>query len=1039
MGGATKTAPVVDDDAIWIGSSLGGNPGSSFHGSLDAIAVHRIIPKDGEMVAKFNRIGGPRVIGPLPEVMPVMAEIPAAKVLVTFAEQLASHERWLNEGETFPEDTDRWLADAFLLPRIPIRYDSWGIRAGWDAPVLVRMAADIRVSAGEHRLLVRARGLSRLWVDGEVVARTEPQNKQPPNGEEPLTPLATPPHPGLRVPGYRMQEVFGQFVAEGEDGGEGVVCRVVLETVVGGKSIRTESGEICIALETEDGTSFDLLTPVGTESSLPLTDAGVEPELARFETSLSAKDDQTRHQAAASQNAFWTRRHETARQWVANNPVPKPPVDGRMETAHPIDAFIIAKIDGALAASSGDNRAQSVQFHEEVLPILQEGCFRCHGEKEKGGLRLNSREALLGAGESEMPAVVPGDLAASELIARIRSEDEELRMPPKGDGLPPEHIASLEAWIQSGAPWPAPPVSEEDTALAPLVADAPFLRRLYLDTIGIPPGADELTAFLADESPYKRFAWAERLVKDERSADHWMGYWQDLLAENPTIINASLNSTGPFRWFLYDALRDNKPLDRLVTELVLMRGSQHEGGSSGFGMAAENDAPMAAKGHILASAFLGVEMQCARCHDAPYHSSTQRDLFSLAAMLSRKPVAAPESSSVPAAFFEAMDRKPLIRVTLKPGEEVAPVWPFAALTGVDGAEEISALMADPKDSRERLAASMTAPQNQRFAQVMVNRIWKRLMGAGIVEPVYDWEGHSPSHPELLDWLAAQLVTHDYDIRHVIWLILTSDAYQRQAVGKNLIASAEERFFNAPEPRRLSAEQVVDSLYAATGVPMDVEELTFVHDGRRPVSNRLTLGKPDRAWMFASLANERDRPSLTLPRAQMVSDVLEAFGWTGSRQQPITHREVEPNVLQPGILANGTLSMSLTRAAEGSFLAQLAIEASSPEVLVESLFLRFLGRSPLEAEGASFVAALTENFEDRLLSAEEIVEPEDLPPLPLVTWFNHLQADANTIQLEVERRVRLGPVPDPRIRPEWRERYEDLVWSLVNHREFVWIS
>ena len=94
----------------------------------------------------------------------------------------------------------------------------------------------------------------------------------------------------------------------------------------------------------------------------------------------------------------------------------------------------------------------------------------------------------------------------------------------------------------------------------------------------------------------------------------------------------------------------------MVTELIMMRGDQHRGGSAGFAMAAENDAPMAAKGHILASAFLGVEMQCARCHDAPYHQSTQRDLFSLAAMLSRKPLKAPQSSSVPADFFAKLDR-----------------------------------------------------------------------------------------------------------------------------------------------------------------------------------------------------------------------------------------------------------------------------------------------------------------------------------------------------------------------------------------------
>ena len=139
------------------------------------------------------------------------------------------------------------------------------------------------------------------------------------------------------------------------------------------------------------------------------------------------------------------------------------------------------------------------------------------------------------------------------------------------------------------------------------------------------------------------------LTKDE-VVDNWMGEWLDLLAENPSLLNQSLNSTGPFRWFIYESLIDRKPLDRMVTELILMRGDPVRGGSAGFGQAAENDAPFAAKAHIIASSFLGVEMECARCHDAPYHSSKQRDLFSLSAMLERKPVKVPESSRVPASF-----------------------------------------------------------------------------------------------------------------------------------------------------------------------------------------------------------------------------------------------------------------------------------------------------------------------------------------------------------------------------------------------------
>ncbi|MFG0261206.1 MAG: DUF1553 domain-containing protein, partial [Novipirellula sp. JB048] len=387
---------------------------------------------------------------------------------------------------------------------------------------------------------------------------------------------------------------------------------------------------------------------------------------------------------------------------------------------------------------------------------------------------------------------------------------------------------------------------------------------------------------------------------------------------------------------------------------------------------------------------------------------------------------------------EQMQRPALIEVTLKPGANVDPRWPFAAVTGIADDGELDPLMQSPADSRERLAALITSPANRRFPRVMVNRIWQRLMGVGLVEPVHDWDGSTASHPALLDWLAQELVEHGYDTRHVVRLIMTSDAYQREPLGQNPVTSPERRFFNAPERRRLSAEQIVDALYAAVGVPMEIGELTFVHDGRRPLSNRQTLGRPSRAWMLSDLNNERDRPSLALPQAQMVTDVLEAFGWTGARQMPIAARLIEPNLLQPGVLGNGTLANNLTRAAEGSRLAQLAVDAASPEGLVDELFLRLLSRYPQPGERAWFSEAIGEGFAERVVPESQRAIAEPLPALPKVTWFNHLRPDANTIQQEVERRVRRGPPPDPRLDAEWREVYEDVAWSLINHREFVWM-
>jgi len=205
-----------------------------------------------------------------------------------------------------------------------------------------------------------------------------------------------------------------------------------------------------------------------------------------------------------------------------------------------------------------------------------------------------------------------------------------------------------------------------------------------------------------------------------------------------------------------------------------------------------------------------------------------------------------------------------------------------------------------------------------------------------------------------------------------------------------------------------------------------------------MTTRLTLGSPRRAWMFAGLNNERDRPSLSLPKAQPIADVLEAFGWTGTRQQPIAGRETDPNLLQPGILANGTLSMSLTRAADQSTLAQLAIDAETPEALLDSLFLRFFARYPNTQEKSDFIPALADRFDERQLPADQVQRPPIQNLLPVATWTNHLVPEANDIQNEWQSRVIRGPAPDPRLRPEWREVYEDIVWSLVNDRQFVWI-
>ena len=603
-------------------------------------------------------------------------------------------------------------------------------------------------------------------------------------------------------------------------------------------------------------------------------------------------------------------------------------------------------------------------------------------------------------------------------------------MPPKGDPLPESDRELLATWIAEGASY-----LESGRVVEPAerTSDLEFLRRVTLDTVGVVPSDEEIAAFLADGEAERRPRAVERLLQDERWADHWTGYWQDVLAENPNILKPSLNNTGPFRFWIHEALLDNLAMDRFVTELVMMQGSVFAGGPAGFGMAAQNDVPMAAKAHILGTAFLGVEMKCARCHDAPYHKSDQRDLFEMAAMLGRQSIKMPESSSVPLSTFAG--REPLIEITLKPGETIAPKWPapFAESFGEKIDED---WLQDPSDSRERLAAMITSPGNDRFSQVIVNRLWKQFMGAGFVDPVDDWEASAPSHPELLAYLSRELVSHDYDLKHVARLILNSDAYQRRA---RELEPGVTPDFSAPVQRRMTAEQVVDSLFSAVGKPLDSEELTMDNDGTQVEKNMISLGFPRRAWEFTSLSNERDRPSLAIPKAQAIVDVLENFGWRASRQEPKSVRETEPNVRQPAIVANGSVGRWVTSLGEGDPMTTLATDADlSLDEMVEAVFLRLLTRMPTDDERVLYGELLSEGFGSRIVPESKRAAPVRPDPLKHVSWSNHLSAEANRIKIEMEKRAREGDPPTVLLEADWRERLEDMLWALMNSPEFVYL-
>ena len=561
-----------------------------------------------------------------------------------------------------------------------------------------------------------------------------------------------------------------------------------------------------------------------------------------------------------------------------------------------------------------------------------------------------------------------------------------------------------------------------------VVDDHTFLRRLVLDTTGVVPSLKEIDWFFARPAATRRPDAIRRFLADPRWADHWVGYWQDVLAENPGILKPKLNNTGPFRFWIHESFRDNKAMDRFVTELVLMQGSRYGGGPAGFAMATQNDVPMAAKAHVIGTAFLGIQLKCARCHDSPYHPFRQEQLFNLAAMLNRKPLTLPKTSTVPGGSPSADSP---VQVTLQPGSTIDPAWPFAELARGDLPHGV---LRDQDDPRERLAALVTSPTNTRFAQVLVNRLWKRYLGWGFVEPVEDWHEAKPSYPQLLDFLARELVRSGYDLKHVAGLIFGSRAYQRPVL-PNDTASSKTPPAAAPLRRRLAAEQIVDSLFVVSGKAMRTEYLTLDPEGRRGANTFLNLGIPRRSWEFAALGNERDRPALALPAARSVVDVLMAFGWRESRPHPTTLRDGTMTVLQPLALANSIASQRTVTLSDDHVLTDLLISELSLPDIIERIHLSILSRPPTPREHADLLELLAPGFSKRRIKGARR-QPPPSRRLTRVSWSNHLHPEATRLKLALERHVRAGDPPTRRLNGNWRERAEDVIWALVNSPEFV---
>ncbi len=482
----------------------------------------------------------------------------------------------------------------------------------------------------------------------------------------------------------------------------------------------------------------------------------------------------------------------------------------------PIALFFLASGRMLLATET-----DKVDFAHDIVPILREHCFECHGGDEaEGGFSINNRRLFL-----EGEAAIPGDAVESLFLQLIEDPDPEYRMPSKDNPpVPEEQVELLKRWVNEGVEWetgfafgepaykaplrprlpalPAPkdgrdhPVdrlvdtylAEHDIPQPKRLDDAKFLRRVSMDLVGLLPTVEETRTFLSDKSPEKRERAIESLLaRDIDYTEHWLTFWNDLLRNDYDGTGFITGGRSQISSWLYAALKENKAYDLMISELIAPPNEESSGFIDGIewrGVVSAGQSLPIQFAQSVSQSFLGINLKCASCHDSFIDQWTLADSYNLAAVYSEQPLE-------------------LTRCDKPTGVMAKAAWLFPEIGQVDPAA--------PKTERlAQLADLFTDPQNGRFTRTIVNRLWAQLMGRGIVHPL-DAMGTEPWNGDLLDWLAYDFQENGYDIKRTLRLITNSHAYQSQASSLDE-GDNSDYVYRGPVSKRLTAEQFVDAVW-----------------------------------------------------------------------------------------------------------------------------------------------------------------------------------------------------------------------------------
>ncbi len=450
--------------------------------------------------------------------------------------------------------------------------------------------------------------------------------------------------------------------------------------------------------------------------------------------------------------------------------------------------------------------------------------------------------------------------------------------------------------------------------------DQEFIRRVSLDAIGVLPSPEEVAAFLADPSPDRRAKFVDGLLTRPEFYDFWTLKFADILRSNARLIQAK--GTHVFNRWIRTQLERNTPMDQFVRELLTAEGSTFKNPAANYYRISRDPENSV---ETTAQLFLGVRIQCAKCHNHVFERWTQDDYYGFAAFFPRvklKKGNLPDEEIV----YTVPDgevRQPRTGQVMKPKALGGPVLEDAKVP----------------DRRAQLASWLTSGDNPFFAKSLVNRVWFHLVGRGVVEPVDDFRISNPSsNDELLDGLTAQFVKEGFVLKTLIRSILVSRTYQLSARTNELNAD-DTLYFSHAYTKLLPAEVLLDAISSLTGT-------VTAFDG---------LPKGFRATQ--------------LPDGKMENPFLKTFGRPARELACECERESDSNLSQALQLIGGATVNGKLRD-DGGRMAALAKSTKTPEEITGELYLAGLARTPNATELAAAVKHLTA-AKDRRQAVEDL--------------------------------------------------------------------